>query len=86
MLVQTVFSTQLLTKIDHVHCSVESAEEDDSKAAKFVKINVLIKWQKNRQFSLPNPRDAMVEHQDNDECTVEVQHLTCFTSDRNEVA
>jgi hypothetical protein len=28
----------------------------------------------------------MVKHQDNDECTVEVQHLTCFTSDRNEVA
>jgi hypothetical protein len=44
MLVQTVFSTQLLTKIDHVHCSVESAEEDDSKTAKFVKINVLVKW------------------------------------------
>ena len=34
----------VLTEIYQVHCSVETSEEDDSKAAKFVKINVLIKW------------------------------------------
>lgn len=59
-----------------MHHGVKDGEEADDKATHLVKIDVLIKRQIISEPSHPKPRDAVAQHKNHDECTVEVQSLT----------
>lgn len=59
-----------------MHHGVKDWVEADDKATHLVKIDMLIKRQIISEPSHPKPRDAVAQHENHDESTVEVQSLT----------
>jgi len=67
------------TAEDEMHHGVDNAEETDRYSSDLVKIYVMIQGHDGVETVRPQKRDALPQHQDQDECAIEVQALSWET-------